>query len=175
MKIILILAFYCIPFFSFARSVDLISLKSKIKNISEHPSKKVFVFLSATCPCSEKSMAHLNQLSESYKEIEFVAVDETTGMDFEKSSKIFKEKGLKIAIVDDANFVVADLFNALKTPHAFILDEKNEVLFEGGVANLTDVSSATELYLKNALVQISEHKVVANSKPRTLGCYIKRE
>lgn len=173
MKFIIFCLCTLLPLLSFARSVELSSLK--IKSSSQSTSKKVFVFLSATCPCSEKSMDHLNQLSETYKNINFTVVDETSGMKFEQSSKIFKDKGLKLSVIDDSDFAIADLFNALKTPHAFILNEKNEVLFEGGVANLTDVSSATELYLKNALVQINENKVVTNSKPRTLGCYIKRE
>ena len=171
MKLFILLSLLFVFQNAFGKTIDL----SQIKEISSHPKKKVFIFISATCPCSQKSLAHLEELSKKYKDYDFYGVNETSQMPGFEAQIFFKNKGIDFSILQDRQFKIADAFKAVKTPHAFILNEKNEVLFEGGVTNLTDISRADELYLLNALVESSENKIITKPQARALGCYIKRD
>lgn len=171
MKLIVIITFCFLSGSLFSKSIDL----SKLKEISADKRPKVVLFLSASCPCSQKSLAHLEELSKKYGGYDFYGINETAQMSNVEAHKFFKDHGIDFKILDDPKFVIADLFAAVKTPHAFILNEFNEVIYEGGVANLTDISKAQELFLSTALSENFAKKTITRPTARTLGCYIKRD
>lgn len=143
----------------------------------EVPSGKkgtVLIFLSAQCPCSQSHVASLKKLSEEYKDFTFIAIHSNSdeGKDF--TQKYFKEIDLKFAVIQDSDGKIADKFRALKTPHAFVLDEQGKILYKGGMTDSHDGGSANKQYLKEALNDLSKGQTVRLAETRTLGCHISR-
>ena len=135
----------------------------------------VLVFLSAKCPCSAGHEATLKTLYEKFSPqgIEFIAVHANQDESAEMTDAHFKTAGLPFAVVQDTGAKIADELKALKTPHAYIL-KKGEVVFQGGVDDSADPTTAKKHFLEDALNSIVENKPIAVAKARALGCVIKR-
>lgn len=75
----------------------------------------------------------------------------------------------------DRNHELADAFGAKTTPHIFLFNEKDELIFEGSIDNTWNPKAEKEEnYLQDALNAVAEGKKikVKNSAPK--GCSIKR-
>jgi hypothetical protein len=84
------------------------------------------------------------------------------------------DKKLNFKVISDPSLEITSKFNALKTPHAFILNLKGEVVYNGGVTNSTFPENAKEYYLKNALEDLKGQRAIAKNVTKTLGCFIER-
>ncbi|WP_290734626.1 redoxin family protein [Halobacteriovorax sp. JY17] len=144
----------------------------KVSSLNLKNRKSVIFFLSASCPCTKKSVPYLQTLSKQYPEFQFLGVHSNSNESFEDAKKEFGNLNFPIAY--DADMKIADQFKATKTPHVFVLDAKNEILFHGGVTNSVDPARAKRFYLKNALEDISKRRDVQLKFAKALGCYIVR-
>ncbi len=78
-------------------------------------------------------------------------------------------------ILEDTKNAWANQFGALKTPHAFVVNTKGEIIYQGGVTNSHVGPAATTQYLKEVLIDLSAGKAPRHKIGRALGCYIQRE
>lgn len=135
----------------------------------------VLVFLSAKCPCSHSHEPTLKTLSEEYSKagIEFVGVHSNQDESAEMSKTHFNSVKLPFKVIEDPGAKIADQYKALKTPHAYII-QNGKVVYDGGVDDSADSSHAKTHYLKNALEEIKNNKPITVARARSLGCVIKR-
>jgi hypothetical protein len=164
------------------------------KNITfPNPKAKasVVVFLSAKCPCSASHEPILKDLASKYAKdgIEFIAVhaNQNEALEVTRSHFVRSDVGagssaatvasvpasLGFPMVEDRGAKIANELKALKTPHAYII-QNGKVVYEGGVDDSADAAEAEKHYLADALVEIKNNKPVTTAKTRSLGCVIKR-
>lgn len=183
MKKILIISFLMLPLF-FAQA----GLPPKIKSLELLSGKPVeistqfndfkglvVVFLSAKCPCSNSHTNVLKKMSQKYKDYKFIGVHSNADETLQAAQSYFKEKAFGFQILQDNNTQIADLLQAFKTPHAFILSQKGEILYQGGVTSSSHADTADRNYLDEALSDLVQNKEIRTPEGRTLGCAILRQ
>lgn len=70
---------------------------------------------------------------------------------------------------------LANTFNAKTTPHIFLFDETNKLIYKGSIDNnYKDKSNVTEFYLKDAMDQMLKNEKIEISSTKAIGCSIKR-
>ncbi len=135
----------------------------------------VVVFLSSKCPCSNSHISELKNLKEAFPNFSFVGIHSNMDETDEDSQKYFKGLKLNFPVIQDKNADYANKFAAFKTPHAFLLDNKGEILYQGGVSNSHEFKNSDKLFLREALEDISKGNKIRNAEGRTLGCFIVRK
>lgn len=135
----------------------------------------VIIFMSAKCPCSNSHVEIIKKLAAQNKNFQFVVIHSNSDESTKEAADYFKKTGFSFPVLQDDGAKIADQFKAFKTPHAFVLDPKGNILYQGGVTDSSHGDSATKNYLANALADISENKPVQITNGRTLGCVILRK
>ncbi len=152
---------------------DIISAKSM--NISADGKKGlVVVFLSAKCPCSNSHVTELKELAAKYTDFAYVAIHSNADESRELAKPYFEKAGFSFPVLEDKKNELADLLQAFKTPHAFILLPSGIVAYQGGVSNGADCTKSDRKYLREALEDIQVGRIVRTPESRTLGCVIFR-
>jgi len=134
----------------------------------------VVVFLSARCPCSNSHVAEVRDLAQNYKDFAFVAVHSNLDEGEALAKPYFEKAHLPFPVIADAKARLADQFQALKTPHAYIVVPDGHIAYQGGVSNSNDCAKSDRKYLREALADLHEGKPVRTPEGRTLGCVISR-
>lgn len=71
---------------------------------------------------------------------------------------------------------LANAFGAQTTPHVFLFDKNNKLVYKGAIDdNHKDLKQVNEFYLKDALNSLGQGKEISNKETRNLGCGIKRK
>lgn len=137
---------------------------------------KVLIFLSKDCPCSKSHGDHLNQLSQEFKQISFYGVITDRESNDVEVSTYFKT--FLFPIISDPQQSLVKQFKALKTPHVVLLkrqpNNQETILFEGGVSDQRDGTSAKVYYLKDNLKALLTNQPLPYAQGKSLGCYIRR-
>jgi hypothetical protein len=134
----------------------------------------VVVFLSAVCPCSDSHLQELKALVAEYPEFHFIGVHSNADEPVAMAKSYFSKVDLPFPVIQDGDDRLANLFKAVKTPHAFVVDVQQGMLYRGGVSSSHDFKSADRKYLREALVDIHAGHAVRTPEARTLGCAISR-
>lgn len=153
------------------------SLKTKsnqtiLFNQGQMPS--VVLFLSKDCPCSKGNIDYINELSRQFPNFRFLGIHSKKKTPYDEIAAYLNDTKLDFEVYADNDLSIADQFKALKTPHIFILNPQGEVIYNGGITNSTFPKNAKEFYLKEALVDIQNHKLPSHAETKTLGCFIVR-
>lgn len=86
-----------------------------------------------------------------------------------------KKEGLKASYLLDEGSVVADAFGARTTPHVFLFDSSNKLVYAGAIDdNVNDPKMVKEHWLKNAISRIAKGEKIDPAQTRQKGCSIKR-
>ena len=76
----------------------------------------------------------------------------------------------------DAEHLVADLYEAVTTPHAFVVDRQGILRYRGAVDDVTfRQRKATRFYLEEAVEALLDNRVPALQETPAYGCTIVRE
>jgi len=160
-------------------NVSGISFKTgKTIRVEPNQSEKalVVVVLSPRCPCSISHEAHLKDLFKKYspKGIRFLGVHSNSNESFEEAKAHFNAVNLPFEVISDSDSKLADRFDALSTPHAFVISSSGKTLYLGGVSDSSQFSRAEKHYLEDALAAISQGQEPPVHQTRVLGCVIRR-
>lgn len=173
MKTIIAALLTSVVFASFTEvRYDLIGQQQK--QISKTNKQKVLIFLSPTCPCSQKQFDYINMLSKKFTQLEFIGFSSNKFLKEKESQEYFKTYKIDFPIFNDQDLKYANLFNALKTPHIFVLDKENKVIYQGAVTNKRDPKLSTKFYLNDILTAIKNKEELPYTTSKALGCYIAR-
>jgi thioredoxin-related protein len=78
--------------------------------------------------------------------------------------------------VIDQNSSMADLFGASKTPHVFLFDKNETLVYRGAIDDsVMDAGKVTQKYLANAMSAMVQGQPIAIDSTKSIGCSIKRK
>jgi hypothetical protein len=160
----------------FGLAPDLFSGTQKSVVSKNAPLGSVILFLSAQCPCSRSHEEPLARLAKTFgpKGFHFTAILANADENEEAARTHFRSNPLPFPILRDSQARLADALGANRTPHAFVLSTRGEILFQGGVDDAKDAGKAKRAYLQQALEEISQGKLPEVREARSLGCRITR-
>lgn len=137
----------------------------------------VIIFLSTECPFVQPYTERLNQLNSEFapKGIAIWGINSNKTEPVEEVKNHAAEKEYNFPVLKDNNNVVADLFNAERTPEVFVIDNSTmKLLYHGRIDDNKDASSVTSNDLQNALNEFISGVEITNKENKAFGCTIKR-
>ncbi|MDB4399707.1 redoxin domain-containing protein [bacterium] len=150
-----------------------ISLEKKAQ-----PHLTVVCFIGTECPLAKLYSGRLERLAANFTDVDFIAVS-SNQQDSTDDLKNFRERfRVTIPIVKDTDNVVADQFNAERTPEVFLVDENLQILYRGRIDDQYQPGIAkadpTREDLMIALTERLSNKTISVSKTEVDGCLIGR-
>ncbi len=89
---------------------------------------------------------------------------------------LYAEKaGYTHPYVLDKNHRVADAFGASRTPHVYLFDSEDKLVYVGAIDdNANSAADVEEFYIKDAIEQLSAGQPITTASTKSIGCTIKR-
>lgn len=139
------------------------------------------IFSCNTCPWVIRWEDRYVTIAESYtpEGISVVAVNSNASRfegddSLEKMATHAKEKKYNFPYVQDANSTLARLFGATKTPHIYLFDKSNRLVYRGAIDdNARDSKSVDKHFLADAIDSLIEGKPIQKPISKAIGCSIK--
>ena len=86
-----------------------------------------------------------------------------------------EKAGYNLPYVLDKNHRVADAFGASRTPHVYLFNAEDKLVYVGAIDdNANSAADVEEFYLEDAIEQLSAGQAITRSSTKTIGCTIKR-
>jgi peroxiredoxin len=140
----------------------------------------VVIFLGTECPINNAYAPRLAELNKEYssKGVTFVAINSNKHDTAEAIAKHAKEYGIPFPVLKDEDNKVADIFDAKRTPEAFVLDAERVIRYQGRIDDQFGVGykrkTPTRRDLAEALDEVLTGKAVTMASTPVAGCLISR-
>ena len=86
-----------------------------------------------------------------------------------------EKAGYALPYVLDKNHRVADAFGASRTPHVYLFDSEDTLVYVGAIDdNANSAADVEEFYIKDAIEQLSAGQDITQASTKSIGCTIKR-
>lgn len=86
-----------------------------------------------------------------------------------------RKAGYKMPYLVDENSELANAYEAKTTPHVFVINRQNELVYRGSIDNLWDTKrEELESYLYDVMIHLSDKKELKTNDTPPRGCSIKR-
>lgn len=160
-----------------AINFELPDLDGRLHRLQDRRGKIVIVnFWSAECPHSERTDRSLIDLLQVWRgEVDLLSIASNRNESVAMIQEVARARRLPTVLVD-AQQTVADLYAAVATPHAFILDREGILRYRGAVDNATfRQRQATRSYVHEAVEALLQGHCPETSETPTYGCTIVRE
>lgn len=193
----------CLPFLVFAQNTEktkfqTISINEKmpevdfeLKSVNEQwitinsqtsDNGLLVIFTCNTCP-------FVVMWEDRYKLVEQIAEENNIGLvyinsnykkrksddSFERMQKHAKKMDYQFPYLLDEKSKLANIFGAKTTPHIFLFDNKNTLVFKGAIDdNYKEIKKVEKFYLKDAIKQLVSESEITVSETKAVGCSIKR-
>ena len=156
------------------------------KEVSINDVKKkngvLVVFSCNTCPYVKKYRTRtVEMIAEAAKKeigVIFINSNEelrTSDDSYTAMQQYAKEQGYKnIDYVIDTKSVVADAFNANRTPECFLFNAAGKLVYHGAVDDNPNAAGIKRKHLLLAMSELIDGKEVSIKETRSVGCMIKR-
>ena len=137
----------------------------------------VIMFWSTECPYVQPFNDRINNYVKSYNEkgITFWAINSNTTESVERVKQHSEENKYVFPMLKDENSVVADLFEATRTPEVFVLGKDRTILYHGRIDDNSNSEKVSSNDLNNALNELTAGKEVTVKSTKSFGCTIKRK
>ena len=141
----------------------------------------IVIFSCNTCPWVQKWQGRYVSIARKYKKkgIGIIAVNSNVskfdGDDSLDEMAIHATKNdYNFPYVQDPGSKLAKAFGAIKTPHVYLFDNKNTLVYRGAIDdNARNESNVEEAFLINALNQMLAGEQITKPISKALGCSIK--
>ena len=193
----------CLPFLIFAQNTEkskfqTISINEKmpevdfeLKSVNEQwitinsqtsDNGLLVIFTCNTCP-------FVVMWEDRYKLVEQIAEENNIGLvyinsnykkrksddSFERMQEHAKKMDYQFPYLLDEKSKLANIFGAKTTPHIFLFDNKNTLVFKGAIDdNYKEIKKVEKFYLKDAIKQLVSGSEITVSETKAVGCSIKR-
>jgi peroxiredoxin len=160
-----------------APDFELPDLQDKLHKLSDYRGKIVIInFWSAECPHSERAdrsmMACVVQWG---RDVELLSIAANRNESAQLVEEIAKTRRLPEVLLDPQH-AIADLYEAVTTPHVFVIDRGGILRYRGAVDDVTfRHRQATRFYLEEAVEALLDGRLPANQETPAYGCTIIRE
>lgn len=137
----------------------------------------VLVFIATKCPYSNAYNDRMKQMAADFqkKGVLFVGINSNSTEPAEEVRSHARQHGLSFTILKDEGNKVADLYDARRTPEAFLVDKDGKVRYHGRIdENYEDAAKVASPDLKNAVDALTAGHTVAKTETKAFGCTIKR-
>ncbi|HLO28566.1 MAG TPA: redoxin domain-containing protein, partial [Anaerolineales bacterium] len=160
-----------------APEFELPDLGCALHKLSDDRGKIVIVnFWSVDCPHSERTDRYLLDLLNRWNgEVTLLSIAANRNESLSMLAEAAKARRIPTVLVD-AEHIVADLYEAVTTPHAFVIDREGILRYRGAVDNITfRLREATRFFLQEAVEALLEGRFPELSETPAYGCTIVRE
>jgi peroxiredoxin len=160
-----------------APDFELPDLQAKPHKLSDYRGKIVIInFWSADCPHSERTDHYIVSLLERWNgEVVLFSIAANRNESVQLVEMVAATRGLSRVLLDAEGYV-ADLYNAITTPHVFILDREGILRYQGAVDNITfRKREATHFFLQEAVEALLAGRLPEPAETSAYGCAIVRE
>jgi len=140
------------------------------------------IFSCSTCPYVRAWEDRYLTISELAKELNIgmVAVNPNEATRDQGSSLVDMKKradeiGYTFAYALDKDHKLADAYGATRTPHVYLLNKDNVLVFVGAIDdNSRSAADVENTYLADAMNELASGKAITQATSRAIGCTIKR-
>jgi len=156
---------------------ELPDLEGVRHKLSDYRGKIVIVnFWSAECPHSERTDRSLMACLVPWAaDVEMLSIAANQNESLQMLEEAAKTRRLPTVLID-AKHIVADLYQAQATPHAFVLDREGILRYRGAVDNATfRQRKATRFFLEEAVEALLDGRLPKLTEMPAYGCTIVRE
>jgi thiol-disulfide isomerase/thioredoxin len=156
---------------------ELPDLQGKLHNLSDYYGKIVIInFWSVECPHSERTDRYLLRLLERWDgEVVLLSIAANRNESIRQLEEASMARRIPKVLIDSKH-VVADLYQAVTTPHIFVLDREGILRYRGAVDDVTfRQKKATRFFLEEAVETLLEGGLPVFSETPAYGCTIVRE
>jgi peroxiredoxin len=160
-----------------APDFELFDLLGVPHKLSDHQGKIIIVnFWSAECPHSARTDHHLMDLLERWNgEVVLLSIAANRNESIQLVAEAAKARRIPVLLMD-SDRTVADLYEALTTPHVFVADREGILRYRGAVDDITfRRREATRFFLKDAVEALLEGHFPEQNETSAYGCTIVRE
>ena len=141
----------------------------------------IIIFSCNTCPWVIRWEDRYVEIANSYlkRGIGMIAINSNVARfngddSLNKMKKHAKEKKYNFQYAQDPKAKLAYAFGATKTPHVYLFDDKDNLVYRGAIDdNARDASNVEEPFLTNALDQLLSDQKIRKSTSKAIGCSIK--
>jgi peroxiredoxin len=160
-----------------APDFELTDLQGKSHHLCDYRGKIVIInFWSAECPHSARADSLLLKLLVKWNgEVELLSIASNRNESARMVEEAARARGLSKVLIDPQH-IVADQYEALTTPHVFVLDREGLLRYRGSVDDVTfRRREATQFFLKEAVEALLKGKIPELGETPPYGCTIVRE
>lgn len=140
----------------------------------------VVVFLGTECPLANAYTPRLEAMSKAWAEkgVPFLAVNSNSQDSLTEVAAHARRHGISFPVLKDPDNAVADLFQAERTPEAFVLDADHRIRYRGRIDDQFGIGyqkpQANRRDLELAIQEVLEGKPVQQPVTLAQGCRIGR-
>ena len=160
-----------------APDFSLPDLHNKKHTLSNYRGKTIIVnFWSCECPHSERADKHiLESLKEWNGNVGLLSIAANQNESAESVEDAARARSLPTVLID-AGHVVADLYEAVTTPHVFVIDRDGILRYRGAVDDVTFRNrKPSRFFLNEAVESLLEGHLPPLTETPAYGCTIVRE
>ena len=160
-----------------APEFELPDLQGIPHRLSDERGRIVIVnFWSVECPHSERTDQYLVSLLERWNgEVVMLSIAANRNESTPMVEAAANTRRIPKVLID-AEHVVADLYEALTTPHAFLIDREGILCYRGAVDNITfRQREAPRFFLQEAVEALVHGRLPELAETPAYGCVIVRE
>ena len=160
-----------------APDFQLPDLQGNLHRLGDFHGKIVVVnFWSAECPHSERTDRSMSAyLPQWEQEVIWLSIAANRNESKQLVDEVAKMRRLPVVLLDSRQ-VVADLYEAVATPHTFVVDREGILRYRGAVDDVTfRHRQATRFYLQEALHALLAGRLPEVQETPAYGCAIVRE
>ena len=147
-----------------------------LKTLGEEKKAILLIFLATQCPVVDDYVVRINTLHKDYKEkvVQIVGVHSNKHEKIEEIKEYTEKHKFEFTILKDTDNVIADYFNARRTPEVFLIDSKKILRYRGAIDDSRQDPKTQ--YLRSNLDLVLEGRTIPDKqkKTRAIGCLIKR-
>ena len=160
-----------------APDFELPDLQGNLHKLSDYHGRIVIVnFWSAECPHSERTdrsmMACVVQWG---RDVELLSISANRNESAQLLEEVAKTRRIPTVLID-AQHVIANVYEAVSTPHAFIIDREGILRYRGAVDDVTfRHRQATRFFLEEAVEALLDGRLPEHQETSAYGCAIVRE
>ena len=141
----------------------------------------LIIFSCNTCPWVIRWEDRYVEIANSYlkKGIGMIAINSNVARfngddSLYKMKKHAKEKKYNFPYAQDPKAKLAYAFGATKTPHVYLFNDKDNLVYRGAIDdNARDAEAVEEPFLSNAIDQLLAGRKIKKTTSKAIGCSIK--
>ena len=160
-----------------APDFELTDLQGNTHTLNDHHGKIVIVnFWSCECPHSERADKQIMQSLEKWDgQVELLSIAANQNESAQSVDDAARSRSIPTVLID-AGHVVADLYEAVTTPHVFVVDKDGVLRYRGAVDDVTFRNrQPSRFFLDEAVESLLEGHLPTLTETPAYGCTIVRE